>query len=46
MIWGHNWKRFKFSNVQLKVVHILIYHYVKKLLQIGLMQQSFKVHIL
>jgi hypothetical protein len=29
---------FSGQNVKLKVVHILIYHYVEKLVQIGMMQ--------
>jgi len=36
-IWGHNWKRFNSENMQLKVAHILIYHYVTKLVQIIMM---------
>jgi hypothetical protein len=44
-IWGHNWKMFNGQNVKLMVVHILIYHYVVKSMQIGMMQYSFGVHL-
>jgi hypothetical protein len=37
-IWKHKWQKINGQNVQLKVVHILIYHYVMKLMKIRMMQ--------
>jgi hypothetical protein len=40
-IFGGKIKRFSDQNVQLKIIHILIYHYVVKLVQIEMMQYTF-----